>query len=264
MSEKVKKVTLSEFFSKDCFCFLLCIIFGIIIAFVVGIFFMPLHGDSVTYAMAARQVSIGEYTTAYIYSTPPLQPYLGALIAKAGFEPHISCYIVGSTFYVLSALPLYYILRQFFDVKFSSIGCLIYMICPEVITTCCIGMLESGFLFFLLLSISILFSFYKKKTLFKLPIFGLSLGILCLARNESFIFVFLLLFSFIIMNLRDYNYGINKSFVKSTLLCLVCILLPLIIVIMPRCVQVYEKTGYFAVTSRQGQLMSKAGKLIRQ
>ena len=263
MSEEIKKTKLSEFFSKDCFCFWLCIVIGIIIAIIGGIFFVPLYGDSITYAMATRQISTGEVTGMCMYSNPPILPYLGALISNAGIEPHVACYIGGSSFYVLSALPLYYILRFFFDIKYSSIGCLIYMTCSEVIMACSIGMLESGFVFLLLLSISILFGFFKKKTVFKLSALGVSLGLLFLVRNESFAFVLLLFFCFILMNLREYKYCIKKTFIKSTLLYIACILVPLFIVITPRCIQVYEKSGYFAVTSRQGEHMDKIMKLIK-
>ena len=256
MSEKIKHNEISELFSKDCLCFWLGLIIGVTIAIIGGVFFLPLYGDSISYAMSTRLMAIGE-NTQLVYSNPPLLPYLGGLISKIGFEPHAACYMAGSGFYVLSIIPLYYVLRHFFDTKFSSIGCLIYMVCPEIIMSCCIGMLESGFLFFLLSSLGILFGFFKEKKVASLLMLGVSLGLLFFARNESFIFVLFVLFYFVIMNLRKYKYKPGMLFIKSTLLYLACILIPLAVVVAPRCFQVYKETGYFAATSRQGEHILK-------
>jgi 4-amino-4-deoxy-L-arabinose transferase-like glycosyltransferase len=205
------------------------------------------------YAPMARAFAEGDWSAAFNISHPPLTPVLGGCAAwLMGLEPFSALMLVSGLFYVLAALPLYLILREFLESEFeAALGASLYLLAPKIIKIGCLGLLEPARNFFFLAALALAFGNAKEAKAWKQALFGLCLACLTLTRSESAAFLPVLLLAFALLAWEA------KGFARSwEALCglgagLLTALAFLAAGLLPRIVQVFHITGIPALDKNQ-------------
>ena len=139
------------------------------------------------YCFMARELAWGNYREAFHPAIPSLNVLLSRLFTFIGISPEQATAIVSSSFYVLSVVFLYYLLKEFVPEKIAGFGALLYACAPKVIKFFVSSLIDSGKCFFL---IAALYFFYRLiRSRFRSPVYALwtggMLGGLALARSEA-------------------------------------------------------------------------------
>ena len=225
----------------------ICLTIGIFY-FVTGLFWViPISKDATFYAMLIH----GHFPPDVCLIYPPLFIWISQLLHCSGLDAYTSGYIVGSLFYIITVIPLYLLLRFYLSDIWSILGCLLYLIHPQIVQWCNIGILESGKGFFIILSLFLFVSYSKKKFRYKLVLLGCSLGLLAMSRQDGIFFSPIFVIMLGVMSFFDEK---SKKVIRKLFALLVntsIVVIFALIVITPRSLQVYERSGIFAPTLKQ-------------
>ncbi len=227
---------------------------------IVGSFFVLLHlifcidiYDDVagSYAWTAREIGRGNWDGGFMAGLPPLMTYTAGLLCACGFEAFTATIFISGLFYVLTALPLYFLIKDLLGERFAGWGALTYILAPKVIRLGCSGMLNSGRNFFLIWSLIAILSFFKDRSWKKIVVIGIALAGLTLIRGEGIIFIPFFALIFIVMYFFKKEKPITAGFIGGMLLRGVVIITVILAAVSPRLIQMYNRTGYAVLDSRQ-------------
>lgn len=205
----------------------------------------PYNDVASRYLIMVRAFTEHNWGIAFSINQPVIVPALGGLIcAVTSLNSFSSLMISSSLFYILAIFPLYYFLKYFFkgNINLTLLGCLLYVTAPKIIRWGCVGYLDPGKNFFIILSFALLLSFFERKRIYKAAFLGISLAGLTLVRAEGIGFVGIIFILALIFYFREENPVSLKTFlpiIKSFIFCIIFFF----IFISPRLIQVYNATG---------------------
>lgn len=204
------------------------------------------------YALDAREIGRGEWAKGFNPGLPPLMTYSAGLLCALGMEAFTATIMISGLFYILTAFPIYFLIRDLLGDKYAGWGAFAFVMAPKVIRFSCSGMPNAGRNFFMIMALYLLFSFFKKRTPLKLVFLGASIAGLALARGEGIAFLPLFALVFVIVYLvrRDGN-TLNFKYILRMLLQGMIVIAAFLAVVSPRMIQMYRHTGVPVLDSRQ-------------
>ena len=245
----MNSVPINKFFSNKLILSFAAFFFASLVA--ISIFFLmhPTSSSNLNFSKFAYFFAHGEGRKLFsIDDRCVITPFLASSLVRFGFAPYAAVYIIGSIFFTFTIIPLYFILKNFFNSTVSCIGCIMYSITPMIVS----GFKEIQVFernFFILAAVALLFALKDKKSYLKLIIFGVCLGALVIVRPKSIIFVVFFLFIYFLINYK------NKK--TKLILNYIVIFMALSITIAPAVYQVYEFTGYPGLTLKQAAISKR-------
>lgn len=254
MFSKLYEYVLS-FFSDSKKVMWLTFITGVVCAVISIIFTKAIYRDSVEYAAMVNGFNIGDWDRAFREWLPPLYPFLCGLLCKTGFSVYYSMMTVAAVLWIITIFPLYGTLCFFMEKKYAAWGALFYILAPKGIRYGLAPLLESGKYLLLALSLYFIFRAAQSKKYRDLILLGISLGGMALMRAEGVIYIPIMLAALALLVLKDYNFKINLKFIKTICLYSLIIVITICAVISPRVYQIYQRTGYPAIDTRQSSAM---------
>jgi len=161
---------------------------GVILSLLHVVFSVDMYRDSANvYAMMARSLSAGDWTTAFHPGIPCLNVLLSRPFTLCGMRPERALSLVSGLFYVGTVPFLFLLLKQFLPERLSAVGALLFVCAPKIIRFSCSSIIDSGKIFFLVAGLFLLHKLIREE--FRSPrtgiAFGLALGGLSLARSEG-------------------------------------------------------------------------------
>lgn len=218
------------------------------------------------YAYGVRVFASGNYLEALRVDLPVLQIALGGIVSKlTGLEAFSALVFVTGAFYVLSAWPLFWLLRRFLMPAPAAWGVMLYMLAPKVIRFSTSGLCESGRNFFMILGCFLMFSLTDRIKAWKIVALGFCLAALSLSRSEGILnsgMMILLLFAGFCWQRRR---NINWRAVVVAAATSAAVLLVMLSGLAPRVYQVYRITGEPVLDSRMiGMAQTVRRTVLRQ
>ena len=203
------------------------VILGIImlIGFVLRInyvsFEIPVIADAIHIFLYASEIAHnGQLSTNYIPFNPGLSIILSGLISIVNFENMIDYMQLQKaltiSFSVITVIPIYFLCKKLVNEKYAIIGSIIFIFEPHLIQNSLLGINDS--LYFLLLTVSLVFVISKRKELELISFF--IVGIAVAVRTEAVFLLFAISLVFIIKNRRN---GKKILFIS---ICLLMFLIP--------------------------------------
>lgn len=245
------------FFSDSKKVLSLAFILGIGFAVISTVFITGYANDGGLYIAMSHAFSISDWNRAFLDSIPPLFPVMAGLVCKLGFTPWSSATLVSGLFCALAIFPLYGTLCFFMEKKYAAWGVLFYILAPKLMRWGFAPMTDGCRLFFFMLPIYFMFSFYRNKKVVTLVWLGISLSLLALVRGEGILFAPVILFALLLLCFKSGGYKFTPDFFrKSVLYCLIT-MFAVIVVMSPRLFQVYQKTGFPATDIRVANQFKK-------
>ena len=208
------------------------------------------------YAWYARDFGNGVWQGEPVSKVPPLNIFLGGLLVRCGVEAYSSVIAISLLFMALTLFPLYRMLKLWMPERSAALGCLLFVFAPGVLRFSGTGLLESGRDFFLVSAFYLLFRNWNKgNTVFHWCLFGLSLGLLMLARGEGIVMAGITACLLFIQPAEVWRSGkkILQNVLKPVLVSGVCALA----VITPTLYQNYTVTGFPVTDARMIAVVSK-------
>ncbi|MBN2641260.1 MAG: glycosyltransferase family 39 protein [Victivallales bacterium] len=204
------------------------------------------------YAWDAREVGRGEWAKGFNPGLPPLMTYSAGLLCALGMEAFTATIMISGLLYILTAFPIYFLIRDLLGEKYAGWGAFAFVMAPKIIRFSCSGMPNAGRNFFMIMALYLLFSFFKKRTPLKLVFLGASIAGLALSRGEGIVFlpVFALVFVIVYLVLRDGN-TLNFKYILRMLLQGLIVIAAFLTIASPRMIQMYRHTGIPVLDSRQ-------------
>ena len=244
-----------SFFSDSKKVLWLAFIIGVICSVISIIFTTSIYRDSVEYAALVNGFNLGDWDRAFREWLPPLYPFLCGLLCKTGLSVYYSMMIVACILWVSTIFPLYGTLCFFTEKKYAAWGALFYILAPKAMRFGLAPLLEGGKYFLLALSLYFVFRVAKSKKYRDLIILGIALGGMSLMRAEGVIYIPIMLTALTMLVLKDYNFKINLKFIKAICLYSMIVIITICAVVSPRVYQIYQRTGYPAIDTRQARAM---------
>ena len=244
--------------------FTLSLLSGTVIATVIYFCFIPIADDSILYAMVVHSYNNGDWYFDLAVGKTPLLPLISLIFVKMGFNSYDATYLTGSLFYVLTIVPLYFLLKPFLGILYASWGCLFYIVAPHVIRWECIGLPDSIRIFLTICSVLCLLSYFRNRKIYKLFLLGMFLSGCSILREEGIVFTalaFLLIFFFHFRN-GESRLKVAPFFIGLRDVCV--ILVVMFVLLSPRIYQVYNYTGYPALSMKQSQIAGKIYNKLRK
>jgi hypothetical protein len=239
-----------SFFSDSKKMMRLAFILGMAFVIVSTVFINAYANDAGLYIAMIHAFAIGDWNRAFLDSIPPFFPVAAGLICKLGFTPWSAAALVSGVFYVLAIFPLYGTLCFFMDKKYAAWGVLFYILAPKIMRWGLAPLTDGCRLFFFMLPVYFMFSFYRNKKMSSLVWLGIALALLALVRGEGILFAPVIVFALLLLCFKDNGYKITAVFFRKAILyCLVTLFVALA-VMSPRIFQVYQKTGVPAMDAR--------------
>lgn len=240
----------ASFFSDAKKVMRLAFILGVVLSIISIICITGYANDAGLYISLTHAFAINDWSRVFD-NMSPLFPVIAGLIAKVGVVPWDSAMIVGCGFYVLTIFPLYGLLSCLMDKKYAAWGSLFYLLAPKMMRYGMTPLLEGSRMFFFILPIYLVFSFARKKNIYKLVLLGIALALLALDRGEGIVSTPVILLALILLTLKSWDYSISiSSIFKLVGYCLIPILV-MLAVLSPILSYNYHKTGYPVLDRRQ-------------
>jgi hypothetical protein len=210
-----------------------------------------------SYGPLAKTFGEGDWEKTFPENVPPLIPALAGILCMAGLNAFTALLIVACTFFILAIFPLNEFLKLYLKPEHAALGCLLYVVSPKIIRFSCTGLPESARNFFFITAVWLLLSYFRKNTLWKLPLLALCMSGLALVRAEGAIYLPLFFIWFIVMHFHTRQPALSwfKSSV-SLFAKLAAVLILVLIIVSPRMYQVYNLTGIPAIDSRQSDTIA--------
>ncbi len=170
---------------------------GIAIRIIFVPFEIPLNSDNFTYFMYAVDHSIGQNSTMQVSNNgwPLFVSFFFSLYNSANFMDYMAIQrILSVVISSLTAIPVYFLCRKFFDEKLALLGSLIFVFEPRIIQNSTFGITDPLYILLIVVGIIlILSSSYKRNYLaFLIIALASTVRIEGLFLLPAFIFVFFL------------------------------------------------------------------------
>ena len=163
-------------------------IVGCIVVALSVIFPIVQYRDSANvYTYMAKMLRDGAYNVAFHPDIPSLNVLLSYPLTFVGVAPETAMILISGLFYLGTIPMLYFVLNRFIFSRLSAFGALLFAAAPKVICFSCTGLIDSGKVFFLTMSLLFAYKFIdgKFRSYKDAALFGVGLGGLCLARSEG-------------------------------------------------------------------------------
>ena len=187
---------------------------GLIVRILYADFEIPLSLDSLEYFVYAVDISrIGHLPELYSPANNGWAIFLGMIFSIIEFDNALNYMqmqkIISIIFSSITIIPIYYLIRQFFDKKFAILGISIFAFEPKIIMNSVIGIADPLYIF--LISVSFAIVFNKKFSLVGFVI----ISIATMVRPEG-IFVFGGIFIIYILKNKE-----NKKILLTSILAII-------------------------------------------
>ncbi len=170
---------------------------GIAIRIIFVPFEIPLNSDNFAYFMYAIDHSLGQNSTMQVYNNgwPLFVSFFFSLYNSDNFLDYMALQrILSIVVSSLTAIPIYFLCRKFFDEKFALLGSLIFVFEPRIIQNSTFGITDPIYILLIVIGmVLILSSSYKKNYLaFTAIALASTVRIEGLFLLPAFVFVFFL------------------------------------------------------------------------
>lgn len=181
----------------------------------------PVIADAMDIFFYASEIAVnGQLSANYIPFNPGLSIILSGFISIINFENVIEYMQLQKTlsilFSVITVIPIYFLCKKFVNEKYAIVGSIIFIFEPHLIQNSLLGISDS--LYFLLLTISLVFVISQKKELELISFF--IVGIAVSVRTEAIFLLFAISLVFLIKN------RINKKKIFFICICIIVFLIP--------------------------------------
>ncbi len=215
----------------------------------------PGHDTSRYYSAMIREFGVGNWERAFYHMIPPLFPVVGGIFAMMGFAAFTAAKIASTLFFCLALLPLYYLHKLVWDRRVATVACLMFVFCSRLLRYAGAGILNSGKIFFLTLTVYALAKFIKERSWRSSLLCGAGAAGLTLIRGEGVIFAVLALIGLAVAALwRRPTAEERNLLAPAKLMAAVLVFLTLI---SPWLIYEYRHTGYFVTDSRQIETLNR-------
>jgi len=178
--------SLERFFSDPRKTLSLSLAIGFAFAAVAAIFCVDSYRDVAgCYAYYAAIFGRGDFMEALQPALPPLPIAMPGILCYLGVPPLKAAESVSGLFYVLTAIPVYFMLKSFVERKHAAWGALLYILAPKIIRFGCSGLTEAYRNFFVAAALAFLLACVKEPRWWKAAAFGASIAGLAMARGEG-------------------------------------------------------------------------------
>lgn len=230
---------------------LLSLILSLLMVVLYACFCIEIYRDvAAWYAYMIREFGRGNWSEAFHPSIPPMNVFLGGLLALAGVEAFTASIIVSGFFYVLTIFPLYALLKRFLKPHEAAWGVLFFVLAPKIIRFSATGMLESGRNFFLVLALLLLFRSIDSRKWFDWCFLGAALAGLAMSRGEGFVVFFVIIAIAAFLLWHDGRYSFAPSALWKIVLPVIIVVFVALVLLSPRLYQNYLATGYPVIDGR--------------
>ena len=223
------------------------IVLGVLFTLCYCIFLVDIYRDvGGCYATFTRIFSRGEFLKGLNPSLPVMQIVIAGTVSYlSGFDPLRILLVTGGVFYLLTMLPLYFLLRRFVSPRLAAWGVLAYILAPKVIRFSLTGLPEPARNFFLVTAVLAVFLLFDHPKVWKSFLLGVALAGFTLSRSEGIIvscMILALLAVYLFWQQRQKT-SMRKAVATGLLyplLASTCFL----ILLIPRLYVNYRQTGY--------------------
>ncbi len=197
------------------------------------------------YAIYSRIIAEGDFLQGLNPSLPVMQIALAGMLSRlSGLEPLRALLLTGGMFYLLTMIPLFYLLKRFLPDRAAAWGALAYILAPKVIRFSLTGVPEPARNFFLVTAVLAIFLLFDRATVKKALLLGAALTGFTLSRSEGVIISFMILgtvagFLFFLNRKAGNGRGL-KIAILYPLLAFVCFAA----LLSPRLYTNWRQTGY--------------------
>lgn len=177
---------LKDFLSEPRRVLLLAFATGVVSMLLYAAFSLDIYRDvAACYAYMAREFGRGDWSESFHPRLPPLNIALAGCLCLLKVEAYTATILVSGTFFCLTILPLYALLKRFLSPTQAAWGAMLYILAPKMIRFAGTGLLESARNFFLVAALLFLCRLVDRRRLTDGVWFGLMLGGLSLSRSEG-------------------------------------------------------------------------------
>ena len=239
----------NHFFTPERILFFALLLFAI--HAVISLFFnTQIYRDVANvYAWYAREFSRGLWCAEPISKVPALNIFLAGLLAKCGIEAYRAMILLALGSMLLTLVPLYKLLTLFLSPRMAAWGCVLWLTAPKLMRFSGAGLLESSRDLFLVTACYLLFKSRRQPCKWHhWCLFGVSLGLLALARGEGIFMAGCMGAGLLIRPVSDWKSWNNllQKILKPLLITTASAL----IMMSPVIVQNYKVTGYPVTDAR--------------
>lgn len=202
---------------------------------------VPLVLDGLEYFFYATDVSILGHLPTYNYLANNGWPiFLSIFFSLFKFDNFLDYMnlqrIISISISTLTILPVYYLCKRFFDIRYSIIGSSIFVIEPRLIQNSLLGITDPLYIFLVACSLAL---FFSKNSLTIYCSFVI-IAVASMIRSEGLFVLFPLLVTYYLRNRKE-----KKVFIK----CVIAIAI-FVMVLMPMAILRIENYGQDALTGR--------------
>lgn len=222
-----------------------------VVMLVLALIYPIIYRDSVNYMAASNALWLHNWRTAFNLTIVPLLFIVSGLLQNLGLNACQGLSLVSSLLAIGMLFLGYRVLSFYIDKRLAAWGSVLYFIIPPVFMISFAPLTDSARWFSFLLCWWLILLCLQHLRWYKLILLGVAYAIFALIRSEGIVFVGLLSVWFFFEQWRAQGWreGLRRwyKFAAVTIVPLVV----MVVLLMPRLVQLRRETGFYALDTRQ-------------
>jgi len=191
-------------------CLILIVIGSILIKFHYFTYEIPITYDGLLYLLYAKTTAeLGHLPVSYSLDNNGWAIFLSIFFSLFSFNSALEYMnlqrFISMFISTLTVIPIYFLIRKFFDSKYALVGAMFFAVEPRLIQNSLLGITESLYLILITITLTLFFSNNKKIIYFSIVISALS----TLVRSEG-LFLFIALSVMFVIRFRKDKWVIPK------------------------------------------------------
>ncbi len=209
------------------------------------------YRDSVVYMAMCSAYTTGDLEIGLNVNLPVLVSALAIPLIKCGMSIQSALLLVSSLLTTLTIFPLYGLLQFFMSKRSAAWGTLIFMLTPSIVRFGFAPLTDGGRWFFLILALYCAFKISQAQKIGYFALLGFSFAGLALVRAEGIVYCAIVGAFLLVLHFYNQNYQIKKMNFKALFIGSIVAFVIMMLFLLPRLIQVYQSTGYWAIDMRQ-------------
>lgn len=212
------------------------------------------YRDSGEYIALTEAFRLSAWERAFPPHLPVLYTCFSGILTKIGIPSVSALLLVSGLFTAATVFPLYGWLRVLLSPVQAAWGVFLYALYPEIIRCGCAPLLDSGRFFFIFFALWLIFSdWQQRRPLLRISLLGLAYAGMTLVRAEGICFVAILMAIHGLLLIHHHRAEGKMILFRKLSACMVLPLLIVVVLSLPRLVQMQQLCGYPGIDMRQSR-----------
>ena len=216
-------------------------------------FYKVISADGVAYATLAREISSGNFATAFSSAHPPFYPMMIAVVHLFIADIQLAGQVAASLIGGLVLIPLYFLALRLGDRRTAIIACLLVTVWPSIRSLSCEVMSQSTYMLLILTAYLSYYRLLLNPTIKCAGLTSLIFALAYLTRPEAFIS-----FALLSVYLLVYHGVITKRDLAGTVLQTVISWLIFIAIVFPYIYLIRQSTGEWQLSAKSAPVIGAA------